>query len=316
MMACGPTASWPKSPLACRGRASKASWRRVTCGVTVRWRSCRRSRCGRGCASSSRPLPRSRHSRPRRRSRSSSSTRTTDLIVLDKPAGLVVHPAPGNEDGTLVNALLAHCGDTLPGIGGERRPGIVHRLDKDTSGIMVVAKTEQALAALSAAFAAREHRARLPGAVLGRAGAGRRRLRGGHRPRSARSQAHGRRRARRQGRAHPLPDAGGGGRRGEPAAAAGWRPAAPIRSGCISRRPVIRCWATRSTCAGCRRRRGCCRRSAGGGAGLSAPGAARGDAGVSPPGERSCPALRDAGCRTDLQTLHDRLFGQAGLNGS
>ena len=79
-----------------------------------------------------------------------------DLLVLDKPAGLVVHPAPGNEDGTLVNALLAHCGDTLPGIGGERRPGIVHRLDKDTSGVMVVAKTEPALATLSAAFAARD----------------------------------------------------------------------------------------------------------------------------------------------------------------
>ncbi|MBV8912592.1 MAG: RluA family pseudouridine synthase [Acetobacteraceae bacterium] len=79
----------------------------------------------------------------------------SDLLVLDKPAGLVVHPAPGNEEGTLVNALLAHCGDSLPGIGGERRPGIVHRLDKDTSGVMVVAKTEQALAALSAAFAAR-----------------------------------------------------------------------------------------------------------------------------------------------------------------
>ena len=79
-----------------------------------------------------------------------------DLIVLDKPAGLVVHPAPGNLDHTLVNALLAHCGDTLPGIGGEKRPGIVHRLDKDTSGVMVVAKTEQALATLSAAFAARD----------------------------------------------------------------------------------------------------------------------------------------------------------------
>jgi 23S rRNA pseudouridine1911/1915/1917 synthase len=79
-----------------------------------------------------------------------------DLIVLDKPAGLVVHPAPGNEDGTLVNALLAHCGNALPGIGGERRPGIVHRLDKDTSGVMVVAKTEAALASLSAAFAARD----------------------------------------------------------------------------------------------------------------------------------------------------------------
>jgi 23S rRNA pseudouridine1911/1915/1917 synthase len=79
-----------------------------------------------------------------------------DLLVLDKPAGLVVHPAPGNEDGTLVNALLAHCGDSLPGIGGERRPGIVHRLDRDTTGVMVVAKTEQALATLSAAFAARD----------------------------------------------------------------------------------------------------------------------------------------------------------------
>lgn len=78
-----------------------------------------------------------------------------DLIVLDKPAGLVVHPAPGNEEGTLVNALLAHCGDSLTGIGGERRPGIVHRLDKDTSGVMVVAKTEQAHTALSDAFATR-----------------------------------------------------------------------------------------------------------------------------------------------------------------
>ncbi|WP_408903670.1 RluA family pseudouridine synthase [Roseomonas acroporae] len=78
------------------------------------------------------------------------------LIVLDKPAGLVVHPAPGNLDGTLVNALLAHAGDDLPGIGGEKRPGIVHRLDKDTSGVMVVAKTELAHRALSEAFAARD----------------------------------------------------------------------------------------------------------------------------------------------------------------
>ena len=76
--------------------------------------------------------------------------------MLDKPAGLVVHPAPGNQDGTLVNALLAHCGDALTGIGGERRPGIVHRLDKDTSGVMVVAKTQLANAALTAAFAARD----------------------------------------------------------------------------------------------------------------------------------------------------------------
>jgi 23S rRNA pseudouridine1911/1915/1917 synthase len=79
-----------------------------------------------------------------------------DLIVLDKPPGLVVHPAPGNPDGTLVNAVLAHAGEELTGIGGEGRPGIVHRLDKDTSGVMVVAKTERAHAALSAAFANRD----------------------------------------------------------------------------------------------------------------------------------------------------------------
>lgn len=79
-----------------------------------------------------------------------------DLIVLDKPAGLVVHPAPGNPCGTLVNALIAHCGGSLTGIGGEQRPGIVHRLDKDTSGVMVAAKTQFAHAALSAAFAARD----------------------------------------------------------------------------------------------------------------------------------------------------------------
>ena len=77
------------------------------------------------------------------------------LIVLDKPASLVVHPAPGNADGTLVNALLAHCGMSLTGIGGVRRPGIVHRLDKDTSGLLVVAKTEPAHRALSRDFAAR-----------------------------------------------------------------------------------------------------------------------------------------------------------------
>jgi 23S rRNA pseudouridine1911/1915/1917 synthase len=77
------------------------------------------------------------------------------LIVIDKPAGLVVHPAPGNPDGTLVNALIAHCGRSLAGIGGVRRPGIVHRLDKDTSGLIVVAKTELAHRALSRDFAAR-----------------------------------------------------------------------------------------------------------------------------------------------------------------
>lgn len=75
------------------------------------------------------------------------------LLVLDKPAGLVVHSGAGHEDGTLVNALIAHCGDSLSGIGGVRRPGIVHRLDKDTSGLMVVAKTDAAHAGLSEIFA-------------------------------------------------------------------------------------------------------------------------------------------------------------------
>jgi 23S rRNA pseudouridine1911/1915/1917 synthase len=75
------------------------------------------------------------------------------ILVLDKPAGLVVHPAAGNRAGTLVNALIAHCGKSLSGIGGVKRPGIVHRLDKDTTGLMVVAKTDQAHRALAAQFA-------------------------------------------------------------------------------------------------------------------------------------------------------------------
>lgn len=73
-----------------------------------------------------------------------------DVIVVNKPKGLVVHPAPGHPDGTLVNALLAHCGDSLSGIGGEKRPGIVHRIDKDTSGLMIAAKNDAAHAALAA----------------------------------------------------------------------------------------------------------------------------------------------------------------------
>jgi 23S rRNA pseudouridine1911/1915/1917 synthase len=76
-----------------------------------------------------------------------------DIIVIDKPAGLVVHPAPGNRSGTLVNALIAHCGKSLSGIGGERRPGIVHRLDKETSGLLVVAKNDRAHRSLAAQFA-------------------------------------------------------------------------------------------------------------------------------------------------------------------
>jgi 23S rRNA pseudouridine1911/1915/1917 synthase len=76
-----------------------------------------------------------------------------DLIVLEKPPGLVVHPAPGNPDRTLVNALIAHCGSSLSGIGGEARPGIVHRLDKDTSGLMLAAKNDYSHRHLAAQFA-------------------------------------------------------------------------------------------------------------------------------------------------------------------
>ena len=76
-----------------------------------------------------------------------------DIIVIDKPKGLVVHPAAGHETGTLVNALIAHCGGSLSGIGGVKRPGIVHRLDKDTTGLMVVAKNDRAHASLTAQFA-------------------------------------------------------------------------------------------------------------------------------------------------------------------
>ena len=77
----------------------------------------------------------------------------SDLIVVDKPAGMVVHPAAGNADGTLVNALLHHCSGQLSGIGGVARPGIVHRIDKDTSGLIVAAKSDKAHEGLAAQFA-------------------------------------------------------------------------------------------------------------------------------------------------------------------
>lgn len=76
-----------------------------------------------------------------------------DVIVVNKPAGMVVHPAPGHSDGTLVNALLYHCGDSLSGVGGEKRPGIVHRIDRDTSGLIIAAKNDAAHAFLAAQLA-------------------------------------------------------------------------------------------------------------------------------------------------------------------
>ena len=90
-----------------------------------------------------------------------------DLIVIDKPVGLVVHPAPGAPSGTLVNALLHHCGGTLSGIGGRLRPGIVHRIDKDTSGLLVVAKSDAAHRGLAAQFAAHDLERRYLAVVRG-----------------------------------------------------------------------------------------------------------------------------------------------------
>jgi 23S rRNA pseudouridine1911/1915/1917 synthase len=100
------------------------------------------------------------------------------LVVVNKPPGLVVHPAPGHSQGTLVNALIRHCGSSLSGIGGVKRPGIVHRLDKDTSGLIVAAKTDAAHQGLAALFAdhgragslTREYRALAWGAFEGKAG--------------------------------------------------------------------------------------------------------------------------------------------------
>ena len=88
------------------------------------------------------------------------------LIVIDKPAHLVVHPGAGHASGTLVNALIAHCGDSLSGIGGVKRPGIVHRLDKGTSGLLAVAKTDAAHAGLARQFAAHGADGRLERAYL------------------------------------------------------------------------------------------------------------------------------------------------------
>lgn len=100
------------------------------------------------------------------------------LIVVNKPAGMVVHPAPGSPSGTLVNALLAHCGDSLSGVGGVARPGIVHRIDKDTSGLLVAAKTDRAHHALAAMFEAHTAERAYLAVVHGAPDAGDPRLRG------------------------------------------------------------------------------------------------------------------------------------------
>ncbi len=177
-----------------------------------------------------------------------------DLIVIDKPAGLVVHPGAGHETGTLVNALIAHCGDSLSGIGGVRRPGIVHRLDKDTSGLLVVAKNDRgpsrpvasssppmaAMAGCERAYLAlvwgvpERNRGTIAAGSAAAAPTARR-------WRSSRS-------ARRRAKPSPTMRCSrrfGNAARWRACSAACWKPAAPTRSACTWRISAIRCWAIR-----------------------------------------------------------------------
>ena len=126
----------------------------------------------------------------------------SSLLVVNKPKGMVVHPAAGNPDGTLVNALLYHCAGRLSGINGEVRPGIVHRIDKDTSGLLVVAKDNETHLSLS------QHRPGIPYCGIRRFCCGRRICGGEHRSSSCGPKAYGRRAKGRQGRLYSLPCGG------------------------------------------------------------------------------------------------------------
>ena len=167
-----------------------------------------------------------------------------DLIVIDKQAGLVVHPAAGNLDGTLVNALLAHCGTSLKGIGGVARPGIVHRLDKDTSGVLVAAKNERAMKSLAKQFAAhkveRVYNAIVWGAPHPRSGV----VEGRSRTQPVRPQTHDGAARYRQAGAHALCDGAKssacGRSRSHRLSNAGWKPGARTRSACTWPIPGIR----------------------------------------------------------------------------
>ena len=178
-----------------------------------------------------------------------------DLIVIDKPAGLVVHPAAGHETGTLVNALIAHCGDSLSGIGGVKRPGIVHRLDKDTTGLMVVAKTDRAHQGLAEQFADHGRTGPLERAYLAIVWGVPDRQRGTidapTRPLDPQPREDGRGVAR-DAAARRSPTTRSRRCFAGPTASpwrawstAGWRPAAPTRSACTWRISATRCSATR-----------------------------------------------------------------------
>ena len=184
--------------------------------------------------------------------------------MIDKPKGLVVHPAAGHAKGTLVNALIAHCGDSLSGIGGVKRPGIVHRLDKDTTGLMVVAKTDAAHRALSAQFANKAESGIERGYLALVWGAPSRPKGTIDAPLDRHPRSSDKRAVREGGRAggDPLASAGALHRRRrqagrEPAWPARWRPAAPTRSGCIWPISATRSWATPPTAPASRPRPAC-----------------------------------------------------------
>ena len=176
------------------------------------------------------------------------------IIVIDKPKDLVVHPAAGHASGTLVNALIAHCGDSLSGIGGVKRPGIVHRLDKDTTGLMVVAKTDKAHRALAKQFAEKGEgplRRGYLAIVWGAPGKPKGTIDAplGRHPQSRDKQA-----VRGNGRAAVTHwqvlerfTPPGAKTRSPACSPAPWRPAAPIRSACIWRIWGIRSWGTPPT---------------------------------------------------------------------
>ena len=171
-----------------------------------------------------------------------------DVIVVNKPVGMVVHPAPGHPDGTLVNALLYHCGNTLSGINGTLRPGIVHRIDRDTSGLIIAAKNDRAHLALAAQL--QDHslsRVYEAVAVGGLAGGLRHRGRP-HRPTPCGPEEDGRRPAERPGGGDPLAGAGALSR-ASPMWSAAWRRDGPTRSGSIWPPSATLCWAMRSTAA-------------------------------------------------------------------
>ena len=301
----GSTGCWRAPSATCRAAACRRSSATGGSRSPARWSASPRPEGAAGRRDRrSRSRPRRRPSRGASRSRSPSSTRTTSSSSSTSRPGLVVHPAAGHDSGTLVNALIAHCGESLSGIGGVRRPGIVHRLDKDTSGLLVVAKTDRAHRGLSAQFADHGRTGPLErayhGAGLGRARPGRAasiEAPIGRSVREPREDGGRRRRSRPPRAARTTPSrrcSAPPRRRWRASCAAGWRPAARTRSASTWPRSAIRCSATRATGSGFTHQGGpALARGARGASRPRPPGPARRRARLRAPGERRKPAFRE-----------------------